>query len=104
MTRRQRVLSLLVIRFLGRGNPLFYGLAGFLIPCGGDALKLASQGAAWYVWNGILVLGVMVLVLIWVLVEGAGINKLSKALKLKDLKCTKIGEDVLIEGYAPNLP
>lgn len=64
------VAGLLFIRFIARGNPLFYVLAGFLIPCGENALKLASQGAPWFRWNGVLLFAVMALALLWVLVDG----------------------------------
>ncbi len=60
-------ISLLFIRFVGRNNPLLYVLAVFLVSCGGNAVKLVSQGAPWFVWNGILLIAVMALVCLWVL-------------------------------------
>jgi len=63
-------IGLLFIRFAGRNNPLLYVLAAFLVSCGGNALKLASQPAPWFMWNGIALLAVMALACLWVLIEG----------------------------------
>ncbi|MBI5700853.1 bifunctional diaminohydroxyphosphoribosylaminopyrimidine deaminase/5-amino-6-(5-phosphoribosylamino)uracil reductase RibD [Candidatus Saganbacteria bacterium] len=32
-------------------------------------------------------------------IEGLGIDKLSRAIKLKDLTCERVGEDLMLEGY-----
>jgi len=55
---------------VGRDNPLLYVLAAFLVSCGGNTLKLASQPAPWFMWNGIALLAVMALACLWVLIDG----------------------------------
>ena len=62
-------IGLLFIRFVGRNNPLLYVLAAFLVSCGGNALKLASQPAPWFMCNGVLISGVMALACLWLLLS-----------------------------------
>jgi len=71
-------VAFLFIRFITRGNPLLFVLAAFLIPCGGNALKLANQGALWFRWNGMLVLVVMALACVSVLWDKQGSRKKPK--------------------------
>ncbi len=63
-------IGLLFIRFVARGNPLTYILGAFLVSCGGNVVKLVSQGAPWLQWNGIALLAVMGLACLWVLMDG----------------------------------
>jgi mannose/fructose/N-acetylgalactosamine-specific phosphotransferase system component IIC len=63
--------GVLFIALVARNNLLFYALAGFVLPCYQNAVRLVSQGAPWFRLNGILVLATVALILLWLFVEQA---------------------------------
>lgn len=69
------VAGLAIIRYLGRNNALFYPCAGFLLPCAGNAVKLLSQSSPWFMGNGVALVAIMGLVVLWLIMtalKGAG--------------------------------
>jgi membrane protease YdiL (CAAX protease family) len=61
--------GLAIVRYLGRNNALFYPCAGFLLPCAGNAVKLFSQSSPWFMGNGIVLIAIMGLVVLWLLIR-----------------------------------